>query len=299
MSWKEVAEVFGTTWSTVYRSVKSVVDWGLSHRSLEGITAIGVDEILWRRGHKYLTLVYQIDEGVKRLLWIGKDRTVASFEGFFIMLGEERSKRLAFICRDMWRPYLEVIARKASAAVHVLDRCHIMKLFNKAIDEIRAGEARRLKQDGYEPVMKHSRWCFLKRPENLTSRQTVKLKELLQYNLKTVRADLHREEFQRFWKYHSAGWARRFFKEWSTRAMRSKVEPLKKMVRTLRKHEDLIFNWFEAKGRISVGIVEGLNNKVKLTMRKPYGFRGVNVAQIALYHSLGNLPEPSPTHRFC
>lgn len=75
--------------------------------------------------------------------------------------------------------------------------------------------------------------------------------------------------------------------------MRSKVEPLKKMVRTLRKHEDLIFNWFEAKGRISVGIVEGLNNKVKLTMRKSYGFRGVNVAQIALYHSLGNLPEPS------
>lgn len=295
LSWKEVAEIFSTNWSSVYRSVKFIVEWGLANRSLEGITAIGVDEILWRRGHKYLTLVYQIDEGMRRLLWIGKDRTAESLLGFFTMLGEERTKCIKFICSDMWRPYIDVIAEKANAAVHILDRFHIMQKFNKAIDEVRAGEARRLKEDGYEPVLKHSRWCFLKRPENLTDRQTVKLKELLRYNLKSVRAYLLREEFQRFWKYRSVAWARRFFKEWSSRAMRSKIEPIKKVVRTLRNHEELIFNWFEAKGAISAGIVEGLNNKVKLTMRKSYGFRGENVAQVALYHTLGKLPEPAPT----
>jgi transposase len=299
LSWKEVGEIFHTTWSTVYRAVKSVVDWGLAQRSLEGITAIGVDEIQWQRGHKYLTLVYQIDEGAKRLLWIAKDRTTGALEGFFDMLGEERSSALRFVCSDMWRPYLDVIAAKAKAALNILDRFHIMMKFNKAIDEVRAGEARRLKHDGYEPVLKHSRWCLLKRPENLTEKQTVKLKELLQYNLKSVRAYLLREDFQRFWGYRTAGWARRFFREWGTRAMRSKIEPVKRFVQTLRDHEDLIFNWFEAKGAISTGVVEGLNNKVKLTMRKSYGFRGEEVAQVALYHALGRLPEPAPTHRFC
>ena len=170
---------------------------------------------------------------------------------------------------------------------------------NKAIDDVRAAESKRLKRDGYEPVLKHSRWCLLKRPENLTEKQTVKLKEILQYNLKSVRAYLLREDFQRFWGYRTVGWARRFLREWSTRTMRSKIEPLKRFVRTLSNHEQLIFNWFEAKGQISAGVVEGLNNKVKLTMRKSYGFRGENVAKVALYHALGALPEPAPTHRFC
>lgn len=299
LSWKETAEVFRTSWSTVYRAVKFVVDWGLAHRSLEGITAIGVDEIQWQRGHNYLTLVYQIDEGAKRLLWIARERTTESLQRFFDMLGEQRSSALRFVCSDMWRPYLDVIAANAKGAIHILDRFHIMMKFNKAIDEVRAEEAKRLKADGYEPVLKHSRWCLLKRPENLTERQTVKLRELLQYNLKSVRAYLLREDFQRFWGYVRVGWARRFLREWCTRTMRSKIEPLKRFVRTLREHENLIFNWFEAKGEISAGAVEGLNNKVKLTMRRSYGWRGENVAQVALYHALGRLPEPAPTHRFC
>ena len=85
----------------------------------------------------------------------------------------------------------------------MLDRFHIMKQFGKALDEIRAEEAKRLKRDGYEPVLKKSRWCLLKRPENLTDKQTVKLSELLKYNLRTVRAYLLREDFQRFWEYRS------------------------------------------------------------------------------------------------
>jgi transposase len=299
LAWKEVAEIFCTSWSTVYRAVKAIVDWGLAHRSLQGITAIGVDEIQWRRGHRYLTLVYQIDQGVKRLLWIAKDRTAEALTGFFDLLGEQRSRAIHFVCSDMWRPYLDVIASKANAALHILDRFHIMQRFNKAIDEVRAAEVKRLKRDGYEPVLKHSRWCLLKRPENLTEKQTVRLRELLQYNLKSVRAYLLREYFQRFWKYRSVGWARRFFAEWSAQAMRSRIPPVKKFVRTIRKHQKLIFNWFEAKGRISAGVVEGLNNKVKLTMRKSYGFRSQEVAQVALFHSLGKLPEPAPTHRFC
>jgi len=298
LSWKGVAEAFGTTWANVFRSVQHAVSWGLAHRDLEGIESIGVDEVAWQRGHNYLTLVYQIDSGCKRLLWIGKDRTARTLLRFFRMLGKQRSRQLKFVCSDMWKAYLKVIAKKASGAVHVLDRFHVMQKMNKAIDEVRASEARQMKADGYEEILKHSRWCLLKRPENLTDKQTVKLSELLKYNLRSVRAHLLREDFQRFWEYVSPGWAAKFLDQWCTRTMRSKIEPMKKVAGTLRRHRQLILNWFEAKGAISAGIVEGFNNKVKLTTRKSYGFRTYEAVEMALYHNLGALPEPNFTHRF-
>jgi len=299
LSWQETARVFGTTWEHVFRSVKYAVSWGLKHRDLGGIEAIGVDEIQWRRGHKYLTLVYQIDEDCRRLLWVGKDRTTKTFLRFFRMFGKERSSRLRFVCSDMWKPYLKVIAKKAGQAIHVLDRFHVMSKMNKAIDEVRAAEAKRLQRDGYEPVLKHSRWCLLKRKENFTEKQAVKMSELLQYNLQSVRSRLMREDFQRFWEYCYPACAAKFLDEWCTRTMRSKIGPMKKVAKTLRCHRELILNWFRAEGVISAGIVEGLNNKAKLTMRKAYGFRTEKAITIALYHQLGDLPEPEFTHRFC
>jgi len=299
LSCQEVARVFQTTWEHVFRSVKYAVSWGLAHRDLEGIEALGVDEIQWQRGHKYLTLVYQIDEGCRRLLWVGKDRTTKTFLRFFRMFGKERSSQLRFVCSDMWKPYLKVIAKKAGQAVHVLDRFHVMAKMNKAIDEVRAAEAKRLERDGYEPVLKHSRWCLLKREENLTEKQAVKLSELLRYNLQSVRSRLMREDFQQFWEYFYPACAAKFLDEWCTRTMRSKIDPMKKIAKTLRRHRDLILNWFRAEGAISAGIAEGLNNKAKLTMRKAYGFRTEKAIEIALYHQLGDLPEPKFTHRFC
>jgi len=299
LSWQEVADVFRTSWNAVYRAVTLAVLWGLANRSLEGITAIGVDEIQWRKGHHYLTLVYQIQEGCKRLLWVAADRTEESLRGFFGVLGKARAAVLAFACSDLWKPYLKVIAECAGQAVHVLDRYHVMAQMNKALDEVRAGEAKQLKRDGYEPVLKHSRWVLLKRPEHLTEAQTVKLRELLRYNLKSVRAYLLREEFQRFWTYQSPYWAGRFLREWCTKAMRSRLEPMQKVARMLRSHEGLLLNWFRAKGQVSAGSVEGLNYNAKLTMKKAYGFQTLRGVKIALYHRLGALPEPEFTHEFC
>ena len=144
--------------------------------------------MLWQRGHKYLTVVYQIDTECKRLLWVGKDRTIKTLLRFFHSFGKERSAQLLFICSDMWKPYLRVIAKKASQAIHVLDRFHIAMHMNKAIDEVRAQETRELKAKGLSPVLTHSRWCLLKRPENLTPNQEIKLIDLLRCNLKAVRS---------------------------------------------------------------------------------------------------------------
>jgi transposase len=174
-----------------------------------------------------------------------------------------------------------------------------MKKMNGALDEVRRAEAARLERDGYEPVLKHSRWCLLKRRKNLTEKQTVKLAELLQYNLQSVRSHLLREDFQRFWEYTSPLWAGKFLAQWCTRTMRSRIEPMKKIAHSLREHRDLILNWFRAHGTVSAGAVEGLNNKAKLTTRKAYGFRTYEAIEIALYHTLGDLPEPEFTHEFC
>jgi transposase len=299
LSWQEVAAVFHTSWEHVRDSVWHAVTWGLVHRDLSGVTAVGIDEIQWRRGHHYLTLIYQIDEGCRRLLWIGRERTEASLRQGLELLGESFCSGLRFVCSDMWQPYLKVLAEQAGTAIHVLDRFHVMKQLGEAIDEVRAAETKRLQQDGYEPVLKRSRWCLLKRPENLTEQQTVKLSELLRYNLQSVRAYLHREDFQRFWGYDSPFWAGKFLDEWCVRVMRSRLPPLKKVARSLRKHRPLLLNWFRARGAISAGIVEGFNNKAKLAMRKSYGFRQYETIQLALYHQLGNLPEPEFTHKFC
>ena len=298
LSWKDVATSFRTSWGKVFRAVAYIVDWGLEHRDLSGIESIGVDEVLWHKGHKYLTLVYQINAENVRLLWIGKDRTVKTLLRFFQFLGKDRSKKLSYICSDMWKPYLQVIKEKASQAIHVLDRFHVVSNINKAIDQVRAEEYRKMNNDGYEPVLKNSRWCLLKRKENLTEKQEIKLQDLLQYNLKSVRAYLLKEDLDGLWSYTSPAWGGKFLDRWCTRVMRAKIEPMKKQARSIRKHRELILNWFRAKKVISAGIVEGLNNKVKVTIRRSYGFKTFRCTEVALYHTLGKLPEPVVTHRF-
>jgi transposase len=298
LSWKETAEAFRTSWEKVFDAVEYVVTFGLEHRVLGRIDAIGVDEIQYAKGHKYLTLVYQIDLDLTRLLWVGRERTIESFQGFFKVIGDELASKIVFVCSDMWEPYLKVIREKCSEALHILDRFHIVAKMNQALDEVRAGESRRMAREGLEPVLKKSRWLLLKREENLKTEQRFRLRDLLRYNLKTVRAYLLKESFQQLWDYNSATWAGRFLDVWCRHVMRSRIEPMKKIARSLRQHRELILNYFRAQKMLSSGVVEGLNNKAKVTMRKSYGFRTFPALELALYHSLGKLPEPESTHDF-
>lgn len=298
LSWQETAETFHASWDKVCHSVEYVVKWGLEHRVLGPIRAIGVDEIQYAKGQKYLTLVYQIDAGAIRLLWMGKERTMESFRGFFAMIGPELSSKIEFVCSDMWKPYLQVIRQMCSQALNILDRFHVVAKMNDALDDVRADETRQMARDGHEPLLRKSRWCVLKRKENLTPKQKIRLRDLLRYNLKTVRAYLLKEDFQQFWEYNSVTWAGNFLDFWCGQAMRSRIEPMKKIARMLRTHRELLLNYFKAKKLYSSGIIEGLNNKAKVTMRKSYGFRTYRILELALYHSLGKLPEPPLTHEF-
>lgn len=300
LSWQEASRAFKTSWESVYRSVEMAVDGGRARMDLTGITAAGVDEIAWQKG-KFLTLVYQINEGAKRLLYIAEERKEESLRGFFVWLGAERAALLQFICSDMWKPYLNVISRYAPNALNILDRYHIAAKMNQALDKIRAAETRAIAKGkkGVKTVLEHARGCLLKRPENLTDKPSIKLKELLACNLKTIRGYLLKEEFQFFWQYVSVAWAEKFLDQWCKKAMRSRLEPMKKIARMLREHKTLILNWFEAREQISLGAVEGLNNRLKASIRNSYGFRTATAIKVMLYHKLGALPEPMLAHRFC
>ena len=115
LSWQEVASVFHTTWRNVFESVKHAVFWGLLHQDLDHIEAIGVDEIQWQRGHHYLTVVYEIEEGMKRLLWVAEGRTEQSLRGFFQYLTAAGRRSIRFVCSDMCQAYLNVVAEQAGA----------------------------------------------------------------------------------------------------------------------------------------------------------------------------------------
>jgi transposase len=216
-------------------------------------------------------------------------------------LGPEVIKGLRFVCTDMWKPYLNVIAAQAGQALHVLDRFHITTHLNQAVDQVRRSEGSRLRAAGKAKAerLKHMRWPLLRKGSRIRGRARQKLKALLDGKMATARAWELKEAFFHFWHYRSVLWAGAFLDYWCYRAMKSRLEPMKKVARMLRAHEELLLNWFRAKGEISSGAVEGLNNKIRVVTRRSYGFRTYDAMEIALYHTLGRLPEPEAAHRFC
>ena len=304
LSWRETAQVFQTSWEAVYRSVQWFVEWGLDHRVLSGVEAIGVDEIHWGHGLKadnFLTVIYQIDAGCRRLLWIGKRRSERTLRCGLNELGKEFVQGLRYVCSDMWKPYLKVLADEAGHALNVLDRSHITQHLNQAVDEVRRAESSRLRAHSQQEAqrLKHMRWPLLRKGSRVRGKARQRLNALLASKLATARAWELKEAFGHFWKYKSVLWAGGFLDAWCERAMRSRLEPMKRMVRMLRAHEVLLMNWFRARGELSSAAVEGLNNKCRVVTRRSYGFRTYNGIEVALYHTLGRLPEPETTHRFC
>jgi transposase len=305
LSWRQTARSFQTSWECVYRSVAWFVQWGLAQRKLDGVTAIGVDEIHWgksKRANAFLTVIYQIDHHCRRLLWVGQKRTQATLRRGLAALGPQVVGGLRFVCSDMWRPYLNVIAAQAGQALHVLDRFHITMHLNQAVDQVRRTESGQLRAAGSARAasLKAMRWKLLRRGSRVRGRAKQRLYGLLRTKWATGRAWMLKETFHDFWHYRSLTWASAFLDVWCVRALRSRIEPMKKVARMLRAHEALLLNWFKAKGEISSGAVEGLNNKIRVVTRRSYGFRTFDAMEIALYHTLGKLPEPDEfTHRFC
>lgn len=288
LSWTQVAQLFEVDWSQVQMAVKVAVDYGLAHRDTDDVKLLGIDEISRRKGHTYLTQVYEIEAGKRRLLWSGDGRSEAALADFFEAWGKERCKQIKGICVDMWEPYVSVIERYAPDAVLVFDRFHIVKHLNDALDQVRREEAHGAQKE----ALKESRYVFLKHPENLTVKQKLRWELIMGRSLKTVRAYHLKEGFRTFWEASDADDARKVFKVWFNWATHSRLKPFSKIAWTLKERLDQIVSCFDMP--INNSIVEGLNNKAKVIMRRSFGYRTPQVCRYALLHCLGDLPLPDP-----
>jgi transposase len=293
LPWSRVAALFRCSWGTVASAVGYVVEYGLANRNIDGVRLIGVDEISRKRGHVYLTNVYDLEQ--RTLLWSGEGRTKATLEEFFRFLGPERAAGLEGVCCDMWQPYVDVVMANAPNATLVFDKFHIVRHLMEAVDEVRRQEINEKGKEHRDLVAK-TRYLWLKNPWNLTDRQKSKLGVLEKLNLKINRAYLLKEAFRRFWSYRLLPWAEKYLQKWFWWATHSRLEPMRKFAWLVRRHERGILAYFKL--RITNASVEGLNNKAKVVSHRAYGFRTARTFITNLYLSMGNLPMPESTHRF-
>jgi transposase len=285
LSFKEVAEYFGLDWKVVAAVVKRVVEEGLKLRKVKTLHILGIDEVSRKKGHRYLTLVYDLERG--KLLWVGLDRKQETLDEFFRWLGKRRARTLQAICLDMWAPYLASVQHHAPQATLVFDRFHVVQHLNRALDEVRRAEVRRLAhQEGID--LKKTRFILLKNPWNLTPKEHRRLSHLLKLNLPIIRAYYLKEEFQRFWDYLQEKRAQAHLKQWLWWATHSRLQPLIEFARLVKEHLPGLLAW--TKLRISNGALEGMNNKVKLVSHRSFGFRKPDYFIAAIYHCCADLP---------
>ena len=282
-----VAGHYGINWKTVASILHQVVVWGLKRRRRKRLRVIGLDEVSRKKGHRYLTLVYDLERG--ELVWVGKDRTKETVESFFDELGERGCKSLEAVSMDMWRPYIDTVKARAGQATICFDRFHVVQHLNMAVDEVRREQVRKLAgPERY--LVKGTRFVLLKNPWNLSPTQKQSLTALVRGNSPLSRAWYLKEDFQRFWEYLAEWPGERHLRKWLWWASHSRLEPFQRLARMIREHIDGILAWTAM--RISNGALEGMNNKVKLVSHRSFGFRNDQRYIEAIYHNCGNLPLP-------
>lgn len=282
-----VAQHFVINWKTVASVIHRVVQWGLAGRRKKPLRWIGIDEVSRKKGHKYLTLVYDLERG--ELVWIGKDRTRDTVAQFFDELGDRRSHNLKAVAMDMWAPYADEVRERATNATICFDRFHVVRHLNEAVDEVRRSVVRTL-WGPTRQLIKGTRFILLKNPWNLTPKQRQSLNALVKSNNPLSRAWYLKEDFRRFWDYITEGWAEKHLTKWLWWASHSRLQPFKEFATMIRDHLDGILAW--TKLRITTGALEGMNNKVKLVSHRSYGFRNDDRYIEAIYHNCGHLPLP-------
>jgi len=265
-----VTEVFKIAWRTVGTIVDRVFKRHRSKDPLEGLVNIGVDEVSYRKNHRYLPLVSNQDTG--RIIWAKKGKNSITFATFFKDLGQERCKAIKLVSMDMSKAYIKTARKFVPQAQIVFDRIHVQQLVSDAVNETRLEEWRRLKEISSEAAadIKGLRYPLLKNPWNLTAEQSDRLSDLQKDNARLYRAYLLKECFASILDRRQPNVAKKKLKNWISWACRSRLPAFVKTARTIRKHIDDIIAY--VRFRFTNAIAEGLNNKVRLLTRRAYGF---------------------------
>jgi transposase len=272
MSVRHVATFYGLAWTTVKRIDKRYLQRELGPINLDGVRVIAMDEFAIHKGHRYATVI--VEPYRKQVLWLGLGRGRADVRPFFELLGPAGRAGLQAVAMDMNAGYAEEVKAQCPQADIVYDLFHVIAKYGRqVIDRVRVDQANQLRHDKpARKLVKSSRWLLARNPENVTRPEDqVRLRELLDANKALFTVYVMKDDLKALWDYRHSGYAERFWKQWYSRAMHSRIEPLKTFARGLKSYLPGILS--HCRWPLGTNLVEGINNKIKVIKRMAYGYR--------------------------
>jgi transposase len=269
---KHVAEFYGLHWNTVKRIDKQHLIDSLGPVDLSGLDAVVMDEFAIQKGHRYATVI--VEPYTKRVLWLGRGRGRKDIRPFFELLGPAGRKRLRAVVIDMNGAYEEEARFQCPQVDIIYDLFHVVAKYGReVVDRVRVDEANRLREDKKaRKVIKSARWLLLRNRKNISrAKDRIRLKEILAANRKLATVYILKDDLKHLWDYRYPGAALRFWKQWYSRAIRSRIKPLKEFARKLKKYLPGIIA--HCRWPLHTSLLEGINNKIKVIKRMAYGFR--------------------------
>ena len=269
----------------LHRIIERIRD---GHR-IRALRCIGVDEISYRKGHKYVTVVYDLERAC--VLWVGKGKGRETIDRFFNeQLSDYQKKQIEWASCDMSETFIGAIQEHCPNVYLVLDRFHIVKALNDAVDEVRKEEWRTVNGEERK-ALKGLRWILFRNHADRTKEDRKLLDDLRKSNRRIHRASILSDEFDHFWDFKSPWAAERFLNRWSTSALRSRLEPLRKFVGTIRNHFQNIITFVNR--RITNAAAEGLNRIIRMVKNRASGFRSVDAFIDLIYLTVGDVDIPA------
>lgn len=289
MTQKAAAKLLGLPPSTfsdiLHRAITRVRD---GHR-VRGLKSVGIDEVSYRKGHKYVTVVYDLERA--RVVWVGKGKGRETIDRFFNdELSQFQKKKIEWGCCDMSETFMGAIRDHCPNAKLVLDRFHIVKALNKAVDEVRKEQWRKATKDE-RAALKGLRWVLFRHPSKRSEEDNATLEQIRKSNHRIYRASVLNEEFNLFWNFEDKEKAKEYLKRWGTSALKSRLEPIRRFVRTLRSNTENIVTFIES--RLTNAVAEGMNRIIGLVRNRASGFRSVQAFTDLIYLVLGDVDIPA------
>jgi len=283
------AQMLGMPTSTLSDILHRVIGRVRQRHSIRDLKKIGIDEISYAKGHKYATLVYDLDRSC--VVWVGRGKARQTIDRFFKdTLSPYQKAKIKWACCDMSETFIGAILQHCPNATLVLDRFHVVKALNDAVDEVRKEQWREACAEERK-ALKGLRWLLYRHSSTRSRKDTITLQALEKANQRIYRAWRLKDEFEQLWNYKAPWAAKRFLNTWTTAALRSRLEPLKKFVRTVRKHADGILAFVET--HLTNAAAEGINRIIKIVKNRASGFRGLDAFADMIFLTVGDLDIPA------
>jgi len=271
--------------STLSDLLHRVVNRVRDGHKIKDLKSIGIDEISYAKGKKYATVIYDLDKS--RVIWVGKGKGRDTVDWFFNnKLTDAQKKKIKWASCDMYQTYIDAIECHCPNVTVVLDRFHVVKALNEALDEVRKEEWQKI-DEKKRKSLKGIRWLLFKHASNRTDQETNVIHSLRKSNRRIHRAWILKDEFNQVWDFNTESDAQLFLKRWTTTALKSRLEPIRKFVRTVRKHAERIVS-FVSSG-LSNAKAEGINRIIKIIKNRSSGFRSLNAFIDMIYLTIGDL----------